>query len=177
MGRLYGEGLEEAAGLLLGELLFFVGFFVVLFVCFFVIVEVIEIIGVNGGAGFCEIQAFGRGFDGADDVGCEGSGLEAASILGGELEPVEQGGGAPGIKLSGCERVDDDGEGDLDGFAILEGGEFDVLAGDEVAAGGGGGTEGVVSLMEVMVEVAPEASNEGGRLASGSVGLDVAAEC
>jgi hypothetical protein len=107
--------------------------------------------------------------------GAKGSGLEAGGVVRGELEAVEQGGGALDVELSGGEGVDDDREGDLDGFAVLEGGEFDVLAGDEVAARGSGGTEGGVSLVEAVVEVAPEASCERGRFASGSVGLDVAA--
>jgi len=93
------------------------------------------------------------------------------------LEAIEQGGGALGVKLSGGEGVDDDREGYLDGFPVLEGGEFDVLAGDEVATGGWSGAKGVVALVEAMVEVAPEAVGEGGRLASCSVGLDMATEC
>ena len=52
-----------------------------------------------------------------------------------------------------------------------------VLAGDEVAAGGFGVAEGGVALMEVVVEVAPESVGEGWGLAAGSVGLDVATEC
>ena len=74
------------------------------------------------------------------------------------------------------EGVDDDGESDLDGFAIFECGEFDVLAGDEVAASGLGGAEGAVALVEAVVEVAPDASGEGGAFALQAVGFDVAAE-
>ena len=105
--------------------------------------------------GFCEVQAFGRGFDGADDVGCGRFGLEVASVVGGELQAIEQGGGALGVKLSGSEGVDDDGEGDLDGLAVLEWGEFDVLSGDEVAAGGFGGAVLFVAAVEAVMEVAP----------------------
>jgi len=43
----------------------------------------------------------------------------------------------------------------------FEGGELDVLAGDEVAAGGFGVAEGGVALMEAVVEVAPLAVGEG----------------
>jgi hypothetical protein len=103
--------------------------------------------------------------------------LEAAGVVGGELEAVEQGGGTPDVELPDGEGVDDDGEGDLDGFPVLEGGELDVLARDEVATGCWGGTKGVVALVEAMVKVAPEALGERGRFASGSVGLDVATEC
>jgi hypothetical protein len=122
--------------LLFGELLLFV------VIILFFVVEVIEVVGFEGGAWFCQVEAFGRGFDGADDVGCEGLGLEAAGVVAGELEAVEESGGALDVELSGGEGVDDDGEGDLDGFAVLESGELDVLAGDEVAAGGLGGAEG-----------------------------------
>jgi hypothetical protein len=51
-----------------------------------------------------------------------------------------------------------------------------VLTGDEVAAGGFGAAVGVVALVESVVEVAPEAVGEGLSFATGSVGLDVAAE-
>jgi len=43
-----------------------------------------------------EVEAIGGGFDGADDVGGEGFGREAAGVVAGELEAVEQGGGAFG---------------------------------------------------------------------------------
>jgi hypothetical protein len=74
------------------------------------------------------------------------------------LEAVEEGGGSFGVELTGGEGVDDDGESDLHGFAVFEGGELDVLAGNEVASGGWGGAEGVVTLVEAVVEVAPETS-------------------
>lgn len=78
--------------------------------------------------------------------------------------------------MSGGEGVDDDGEGDLDGFAVFEGGEFNVLSGDEVAAGGFGGPEGAVALVETVVEVAPVSLGERWGFAAGSVGFDVTAE-
>lgn len=96
--------------------------------------------------------------------------MEAAGVVAGELEAVEQGGGSLDIELPGGESVDDDGEGDLNGFAVFEGGELDVLAGDEVAAGGLGGAEGCVALVEAMVEVAPDASGKGGGFALQAVG-------
>ncbi len=127
-------------------------------------------------AGLGEVEAFGGGFDGADGVGGIGFGVEAAGVVAGELEAVEQGGGALDVEIAAGERVDDDGEGDLDGLAVFEGGELDVLAGDEVAVGGLGGAEGGVALVEAVVEVAPEASGEGGGFALEAVGFDVAAE-
>ncbi len=107
----------------------------------------IEVVGVEGGS-FGEIEAFGGGFDGADGGGGGGFGVEAAGVVAGELEAVEQRGGALGFELSGGECVYDAGEGELDGLAVFEGGEFDVLAGDEVAAGGFGVAVGVVALVE-----------------------------
>jgi hypothetical protein len=88
------------------------------FFVFFVVVK-----DFDCGAGFGEVEAFGGGFGGADDVGCVGFGVEAGGVHGGQLEAVEEGGGAFGFEVAGGEGVDDDGEGDLDGFAVFEGGE------------------------------------------------------
>ena len=138
-GRVCAVSLEEAVGLFFGEF-----FFVVILLFVFFVVEVIEVVGIKGGAGFGEIEAFGGGC-GADGVGGVGFGVEAAGVVGGELEAVEESGGSLDVELSGGESVDDEREGDLDGFAVLEWGELDVLAGDEVAAGGLGGAEGGVA--------------------------------
>jgi hypothetical protein len=88
--------------------------------------------------------------------------VKAAGVVGGELEAVEESGGAPGVELPGGESVDDDGEGELDGLAVFEGDELDVLAGDQVVTGGLGGAEGGVALVEAVVEVTPDASVECG---------------
>ncbi len=111
-----------------------------------------------------------------DDAGGVGFGAEAGGVAGCELEAVEQGGGAPGVEMAGGEGVDDDGESDLDGFAVFEGGELDVLAGDEIATGGSGVAEAAVALVEAVVEVAPLLAGERGCFALDSVGLDVSAE-
>src|ERR1700745_4119069 len=90
--------------------------------------------------------------------GANGLVLQAACVVAGELEAVEESGGALDVEVAGGESVDDDGEGDLDGFAVFESGEFDVLAGEEVAAGVFGLADGAVLLVEAVVEVAPDAS-------------------
>lgn len=93
------------------------------------------VVDLEGGSGFGQVEAFGGGLDGADHVGGVGAEVEVGGVDGGELEAVEEGGGAAGVELAGSECVDDDGEGDLDGLAVFERGEFDVLAGDEGGAG------------------------------------------
>jgi hypothetical protein len=71
------------------------------------------------------------------------------------LQTVEESGGALDVEIAGGESVDDDGECDLDGFAVFEGGELDVLTGDEVAAGGFGRAIFFMATVEAVVEVAP----------------------
>ena len=166
-GRLCTVSSEEAIGLFFGELFFIV-------IVFFFVVEVVEVFDIEGGSWLGEVEAFWGGFDVADGAGGVGLGLEAAGVVAGELEAVEESGGSLDFELAGGEGVDDDGEGDLDGFAVLEGGKLDVLAGDEVAAGGLGGAEGGVALVEAVVEVAPGSAGERGGFAAGSVGLDMA---
>lgn len=70
----------------------------------------------------------------------------------------------------------DDRESNLDGLAIFKRGELDVLAGDQVAARGGGVAEACVAVVEAIVEVAVEGVGEGGGLATEAVGFDVATE-
>jgi hypothetical protein len=73
------------------------------------------------GSGLGEVEAVGAGLNVANDVGRVGLGVEPGGIVGGQLQAVEQGGGAAGVQIAGGEGVDDDGEGDLNGFAVLEG--------------------------------------------------------
>ena len=148
------------------------------FVVFFVVFVVVEFVGEEGGeAGLGEVDAVGGALGGADQGGGVGPAGEAASVDGGDGEPVEQGGGAFDVELAGGQGVDDDGERELDGFAVFERGELDVLAGDEVAAGLGGVTEAAVARVETGVEEAVGAVGERGRLALQAGGLVVAAEC
>ncbi|WP_433984167.1 hypothetical protein RBB78_03070 [Tunturiibacter empetritectus] len=95
-----------------------------------------------------EVEAVGAGLYVADDFGGVGFGVEAGGVVGGQLQAVEEGGGAAGVQIAGGEGVDDDGEGDLNGFAVLKGVELDVLAGDEVTAGGVVVAEALVALVE-----------------------------
>ena len=101
----------------------------------------VVLVEVDGGdidhdAWFCEVDTLGGGVDGADYVMREGFEVETPGVAGGELQAVEESGGSARLQLAGGEGVDDDGEGDLNGFAIFEGGELDVLAGKKVSAGG-----------------------------------------
>jgi hypothetical protein len=98
------------------------------------------------------------------------SGRRAGGVAGGELDSVEEGGGAFGFEVAGGEGVDDDGECSLDGLAVFERGEFDVRT-RKWAAGGG-----VVALVGTLVEVAVASRLEGRGFAAAAVGLGVAAE-
>jgi hypothetical protein len=146
------------------------------FVVFADVFFVVDFDELEHGAGFGEVEAFGGGFDGADLVGSVGVVVEAPDVAAGDLEAVEEGGGALVVELPGGEGVDDDGESDLDGFAVFEGGEFDVLAGDEVGTGGFGVAEAAVTVVEVVVEVAVGTGGEGGGGALEAIRLDVSAE-
>lgn len=79
---------------------------------------------IAGAAGAGDVGAGGAGFGGevvdiADGVGGLGLGLEAAGVVGGELESVEEGAGALDVDAVGGEGVDNLGDGELDGFAVL----------------------------------------------------------
>jgi hypothetical protein len=127
-------------------------------------------------AGLGEVEAVRGGVETADDVGSVGFDPDAGGVGGGELKTVEQGGGAFGIEMSGGERVDDDGESDLNGFAVFEGCELNVLAGNKIAPGGCGVAVVAVALVKAIVEVAPLLATKGRCFALDSVGLDVSAE-
>ena len=81
-----------------------------------------------------------------------------------------------GFELAEGEGVDDYGEGGLDGLAVFEREELDVLAGDDVAGGFSLRAEGGVALVEAVVEVAVSGPVERWALAAEAVGLDVLAE-
>jgi hypothetical protein len=152
-------------------------FLVVIVIVLFVVVQVDAVFcEIEHGAGFGEVEALGGGVDGADYFGGVGLEVEMGGVDGGELEAVEEGGGAAGFELAEGQGVDDYGEGGLDGLAVFEGEELDVLAGDDVAGGFSLGAEGGVALVEAVVEVAVGGLAERWGLALESVGADVAAE-
>ncbi len=101
----------------------------------------------------------GGWFDGADGFG--GLSAEAGGVVAGRLETVEAGRRSFGLEVPRGEGVDDAGEGELDGFPVFEGGELDLLAGNEVAAAGFGVAIGFVAVVKMAVEVAPAAAGEG----------------
>jgi hypothetical protein len=114
--------------------------------------------------------------DVADDGGGFGA-AEAAAVGGGEVESVDEGVGALLGDDVGGQRVDDDGDGDLDG-----GGVFEFGQGEGAAVGGTVGVEvalsavGVVGAVEPAVEVTEGGSGEGYGSADEAVRLDVATE-
>jgi hypothetical protein len=103
-----------------------------------------------------------RGYRG---LAIEGDGL-GVYVLGGDLEAIEEEPGALGIESGGTERVEDLGEGDLDGLAIFQDRDVDGLVSAVAFSGGVEVTAGV--------EVAVWLAGENRRLAPGSAGHDMA---
>jgi len=73
----------------------------------------------------------------------KGSVMMDLGVGGGELEAVEEAGGAFGVDSVKSEGGDEEGDGDLDGFCVFEGGEVDLGE-----FGGGGGVAGEESGRE-----------------------------
>ncbi|HEX3569448.1 MAG TPA: hypothetical protein VHU44_01350, partial [Acidobacteriaceae bacterium] len=99
-----------------------------------------------------------------------GGGLEfvAAGEGGaGNLQAIEEDGGAFGVDVSGGDAAEDVVEGDLDGVAVVDGLHFE----DADASGERG-----VGQPGAVVVVAEVLGAEGGRAAAVSVGVYVAAE-
>jgi hypothetical protein len=64
-------------------------------------------------------------FDFADHLGGAEAYVDSAAVVGGEADAFEEGVGSALGDASGGEGVDDGGDGDLDGLAVFEGGEFE----------------------------------------------------
>jgi hypothetical protein len=113
----------------------------------------------------------------ADDLGGMAHSAHATGVGGGEIEALNESEGAPFGDAVGGEGVDDAGDGDLDGLAVLKLGELDVRAGiDAVGIKVGFVAIAVVAAMKAIVEVAEDRSAEGDGAALEAVGLDVAAD-
>jgi len=93
--------------------------------------------------------------------------VEAGEVGAGDLQSVEEDGGAFVVEVSGGESAEDVVEGDLDGGTVVDG----LHAEDAGAAG----EWGVLEAGAVMV-VAEVLGAQGGRAAAAAVGVDVAAE-
>ena len=120
------------------------------------------------GGELISIAGKGDGFDGSEgeDV------LFALDVLRGNLKAVDEKAGAAGVERVGAEIVEDLGEGDQDGAAVF---------GDGTLAGfffcrrrTGFGTVWFGNGFEAVVEVAIVHVTECGRVATGTVGHDVA---
>lgn len=123
-----------------------------------------------------EIEAIaGRG-EGADWLEGGGVGLlllfDCGEIAGGDLETAEQHQPEAGFELADSDGVDDLRDGHLDGVAVFEGGEMDMIAGSH----GFGRTIGAVTELEAMVGIAEGSILESDSAAFVAGGLDVAAE-
>jgi hypothetical protein len=111
-----------------GGVIFFAGviviFVIVIVIVIFVVVGVVVDFGfvgdIDDGSGLGEVEAVGRGLDGENYVAGGGLGVEVARVVAGQLEAVEDGGGALGFELAGGEGVDYCGDGELDGFSVFE---------------------------------------------------------
>jgi hypothetical protein len=113
----------------------------------------------------------------ADDGMGFGEGFETFGIGGGEFEPEEEGVRSFAVDEVAGESVDDLGEGELDGDAVLEGREGDdESAVHKVLLAGHGSAIEAVAFVEALMEVAEVLGAEGDGVALDSVGLDVAAE-
>ena len=112
-----------------------------------------------------------------------GFGGGVGGVAGGELEAVEDGGGATGVDTVPRNGGDDEGDGDLDGLTVLEQGQVELGVGgrrrrerkclrDGVAGGivddlvgdlgGRGEGERAMAGAELPVEVAKGVAGEGG---------------
>jgi hypothetical protein len=137
----------------------------------------------DGSAGWGDVGAgFGNAGPGffvevADEAGGFADTAAAGGVGGGEVEALVEGVGALLGDEAGGQRVDNGGDGDLDGVGVFERGKRE---GDAVGDAAGMEVDlvavGVVAVLEVAVEVAEDGRLEGDGSALEAVGFDVAAE-
>jgi hypothetical protein len=115
--------------------------------------------------------------DFADHLGGAAADAHALAVGRGESEALEQGVGAPLVDAAGGERVDDTGDGNLDGLAVLKCGEIkEWVAGDEFGLQGDLVTVNVVAAVQAAVKVTEDGAGDRDTVALQAVGLDVAAK-
>jgi hypothetical protein len=119
-----------------------------------------------------EFDAVEGGLVGGDDrLGAGLSDGELGEIFGGKLEGAKDGGGAFFVEVAGRKGGDEEGCGDLDGFAVFNGRQVELIDFDLGICG----ANGAVAEVEAGVEEAPVLAGGRGRVAALSVGFDVAA--
>jgi hypothetical protein len=123
-----------------------------------------------------EVEAVERGGDGADDLFRLWPRREVAEVGRGELQTVEDPGGALGFEGSDGECIDDDGDSELNGLSVFEGMKLDVVVREETLLGRLAEAVSPVALVETVVEETVVAVLERRGLTLCSVGLQVAAE-
>ena len=103
--------------------------------------------------------------------------LQAVHVLDGQLEAVEEGVGLLAVDVAAGERVEDAGDGELGGLAVLDGGKLDDrVVVDAIGMEVGLVAVGLVAAVELAVEVTELGAGELDAVALEAVGLDVAAE-
>jgi hypothetical protein len=95
-------------------------------------------------------------FDFANHLGWALADADAAAVVGGQADAFVEGVGVAVGDASCGKRLDDDGDGDLDGLAVFEGWELEERVVLDVMLEGGFVAEEVVGPEELLVEVAED---------------------
>jgi hypothetical protein len=94
----------------------------------------------------------------------------------GDLQGVEQQGGAAGLDAASPERAENGGDGHLDGVRVLEDGQVESIEGGGVGVRRREPAEELAALAVTQMEVAETLLAERRRHTEGAVGVDVVAE-